>query len=159
MTLSRDGKHVAVERLNPQSATSDIWLLDLTNASPTRFTFDESHNWDSVWSAVGNRVAFSSDRNGPSNLYLKDSSNTRQEERIEKAEISERPCAWSPDGRFLMYTRGSAPVRLWILSDPGGDPANRKAGPYLETPFNTSQCQFSPDSLGRVHIRRVQTRL
>jgi hypothetical protein len=44
------------------------------------------------------------------------------------------------------FTRGRSPAKPWVLSDPEGDPANRKAGPYLETPFHTSQCQFSPDS-------------
>jgi serine/threonine protein kinase len=75
-------------------------------------------------------------------------SGAKPEQPLPKTDAWERPCDWSPDGRFLMYARGSSASKyaLWVLFDPTGDPANRTATPYLETVFNTQQCQFSPDS-------------
>ena len=135
--------------VDPQTSNRDIWLIDVARGIPTRFTFDEAQDWDPVWSPDGSRVAFSSSRDGPYTLYVKDASGAAKEERLQKAENAERPCDWSPDGRFLMYTRGAGgSSQLWFLSDPTGDPAKRKAAPYLETPFNTSQCQFSPGPAG-----------
>jgi hypothetical protein len=47
-----------------------------------------------------------------------------------------------------MYARGLSSnfISLWVLSNPAGDPANRKPARYMEAPFSTTQCQFSPDS-------------
>jgi len=145
LALSRDATRAAVMQADSQTSNRDIWLIDVARQIPTRFTFDEAVDADPVWSPDGSRVAFSSNRDGPYTLYVKDSSGSAKEERLQKAEDVERPCDWSPDSRFLMYVRRSGgSSRLWFLSDPIGDPANRKAAPYLETPFNTSQCQFSP---------------
>jgi Tol biopolymer transport system component len=148
--LSRDAARAAVVERDRNTLNNDLWLFDLARGIPTQFTFHEAQDWDPVWSPDDSRVAFSSNRDGPYNLYVKDSTGGRPEERLHKSDIAEaeRPCDWSPDGRFLMYTRGLRLnfVSLWVLSDPGGDPANRKAAPYLETPFITAQCQFSPDS-------------
>src|SRR5437588_6882553 len=145
VALSRDGTRAAVMESDPQTSNQDIWLIDAARGIPTRFTFDEAQDWDPVWSPDGSRVAFSSRRDGPFTLYVKDASGGAKEERLQKAETSEQPCDWSPDGRFLMYVRGAPEsVKLWFLSDPTGDPAKRKAAPYLDTPFNTTLCQFSP---------------
>jgi Tol biopolymer transport system component len=91
-----------------QTGNIDIWLFDLARGIPTRFTFHEASDWDPVWSPDRSRIAFSSNRDGTFNLYLKDSSGAQPEERLQKSEVSERPCDWSPDGRFLMYVRGLA---------------------------------------------------
>src|SRR5207249_4153527 len=49
---------------------------------------------------------------------------------------------WSGDGRFLLYTElGSKGADLWVMNMDG----ERKPVPFLQTPFNESQGQFSPD--------------
>ena len=149
VALSRDGTRAAVMQVDSQTGNRDIWLIDTTRGIPARFTFDEAAEADPVWSPDGSRVAFSSTRDGPINIYVKDASGAAKEERLQKAEGDERPCDWSPDGRFLMFTRGSrGSSQLWFLSDPTGDPAKRKTAPYRETPFSTTQCQFSPGPPG-----------
>jgi Tol biopolymer transport system component len=150
LALAHDAKRAAAVQIDSQTNNADIWLIDVARGIPTRFTFDDNMDWDPVWSPDNTRVAFSSNRDhSPFNLYLKDASGVRPEERLQKSDVSERPCDWSPDGRFLMYARGlpssTGPARLWVLSDPAGDPAKRKAAPYFDSAFNTTQCQFSPD--------------
>ncbi|HKE24306.1 MAG TPA: protein kinase [Bryobacteraceae bacterium] len=150
VALARDARRAAVVQTEPQTNNTDIWLIDLGRGIPTRFTFDDAWDWDPIWSPDDTLVAFSSNRgHGPFHLYVKDTSGVRPEEQLQKSDVAERPCDWSPDGRYLMYTRGlpssGLSARLWVLSDPASDTAKRKAAPYFDSAFNTTQCQFSPD--------------
>jgi Tol biopolymer transport system component len=53
------------------------------------------------------------------------------------------PSDWSRDGRHLLYTESSSTKGdLWVLNMDG----DRKPVPFLQTPFDESQGQFSPDS-------------
>jgi Tol biopolymer transport system component len=146
LALSHDGKRAAIVWTDPRTANRDIWLFDVARRIRTRFTFHEAQEWDPVWSPDNSRIVFSSNREGNYNLYVKDSSGVGDEERLQNAQANERPCDWSSDGQYLMYTRGSrGSSKLWVLSQPLGDPAKRKTMPYLDTQFDTGQCQFSPD--------------
>jgi Tol biopolymer transport system component len=146
VALSRDGARAAVVQAS-ESARMDIWLIDVARGIPTRFTFNDG-GWDPTWSPDGSRLAYAARTSNLSSLAFKNSSGTEKEEQIPKTGRMERPCDWSPDGGSLMYTRlnpKTGIMGLWVLSGLGGDPANRKAAPYLETQFHTTQCQFSPD--------------
>jgi Tol biopolymer transport system component len=144
VALSRDGRRAGVMQVDLQNGSRNIWVMDVSRGVLTRFTFGDSGDWDPVWSPAGDRVAFSSRRNGLFALYVKDANGGAKDELLQEASSDERPCDWSPDGRYLMYQRASqGSFKLWVLSDPL-DPAKRKASPYIETPFHTTQGQFSP---------------
>jgi predicted Ser/Thr protein kinase len=92
VALARDAKRAAVVQTEPQTNNTDVWLIDLARAIPTRFTFDEAFDWDPVWSPDNTRIAFSSNRgHTPFNLYVKDASGVRSEEQLQKSDVSERP--------------------------------------------------------------------
>jgi len=60
-----------------------------------------------------------------------------------KTGINARPTDWSRDGKFVVYmqfagTRGNDLLLLPMEGD-------RKPIPYLQTPFNEADAQFSPD--------------
>ena len=149
VALSRDGARAAVTQYGQSLRSANLWLIDVARGIPVRFTFeDNALDLDPVWSPDGSHIAFGSSRDGVYTLYVKSTGDAAKEERLQKAEAGELPCDWSPDGRTLMYTRsgpGGGRIGLWSLSDMTGEPANRKASAYLDTKFNTTQCQFSPD--------------
>src|SRR5438094_6976957 len=76
--LSPDGTHVAVTRTVQNNA--DVWLVDLVRGGVTRFTFDPAVDIAPLWSPDGTRIAFSSLRRGPFNLYVKSASGASAEE-------------------------------------------------------------------------------
>ena len=87
---------------------------------------------------------FASVRAGPPDLYLKDTNGAGQDELLLKSAHAKFPSDWSRDGRFLLYAESgvkSGPD-LWVLNIDG----ERKPAPFLQTPFNETQGQFSPDS-------------
>jgi Tol biopolymer transport system component len=141
--LSPDGKRIAVQRLDPQTGTFDIRLVDLARSTVLRLTFGSSNQTHPVWSPDGGRIVFTSDRDGTSNLYQKSSSGAGSEELLLQSDTAKYVTDWSPDGRFIAYEKQDprTGLDLWLLPLFG----DRKPILYLQTEFNEGQGQFSPD--------------
>jgi len=148
LDLSPDGRRVASSRADPQTGNSDIWLFDLARASSSRFTFYPAFDSFPLWSPDGKRIAFSSSREGPWNLYQKAASGAGEEELLLKTTSNKWTTDWSPDGRFLLYTELDPKTRadLWVLP-PSSETRNaeRKPMPFLRTEFDERNARFSPD--------------
>ena len=85
---------------DPSTKTRDIWILDLNRGSRTRFTFDPADDLDPVWSPDGSRVAWTSDRKGVRDLYVKSASGAGQDEPLLVSSLPKRTEDWSKDGRI-----------------------------------------------------------
>ncbi len=141
--LSPDGKRVAVVRSDPQTRTSDIYVIDLARGASSRLTFDPGEDRYPVWSPDGNRIAWSANRDGAFQIYQKLASGVGQEELLLKADVPITPSSWSADGRFILYTQTDPKTRfdLWVLPLAG----NRQPSPFWQTPFIETNGCFSPD--------------
>jgi serine/threonine protein kinase len=140
--LSPDEKRIAVDGPDLQG-NRDIWLIDLGSGNATRFTFEPSTELFPVWAPDGSRIAFSSDREGPRQLYQKNANGAGKEELLFKSDTNLISMDWSPDGQFLMYTVNDprTKIDLWILPLFG----DRKPFPFLNTQANERLGRFSPD--------------
>jgi len=142
-SLSPDGKQVAVDRRDLQSGNEDIYVIDLARGTSSRLTSDPASDTRPIWSPDGNRIAWSSNRDGSFQIYQKLASGLGQEELLLKSDILSLPTSWSADGRFILYT-GVDPKTsfdVWVLPLTG----DRKPFPFLQTPFNEARASFSPD--------------
>ena len=137
--LSPDGKQVALG-IRTHSDGADLWILDTARGVPTRFTFRPGLSMDGVWSPDGSHIIFQSDNRS---IYEKPANGTGKEELLLSGGPNIRPQDWSRDGKFLVYTQtgGKTGTDLWLLPLEG----ERKPIPYLQTPFDESDAQFSPD--------------
>jgi serine/threonine protein kinase len=153
LALSPDGERVALTRLD----SGDIWTLDLARNVPARFTFGPALDFEPVWSPDSKLLAFASRRDhGLDQIYWKDSSGIGSEEAVWKSTTGgQRPKAWSPDGKFLLFMRADANggvFNLWLLPADQGRPAGARQGaPYFTSPFNITQGQFSPGPANAPH--------
>ncbi len=141
---SPDGSRVVVGRTD--SAASDIWLLDLARGTTTRFTFDAAPDACPLWSADGTRIVFSSNRDGGIfNLFQKISTGAGSDELLLKTDHNKFADDWfsGEAGEFLLFESDSPQTRydLWVLPLTG----DRKPYPFLQTEFNETHSQFSPD--------------
>jgi dipeptidyl aminopeptidase/acylaminoacyl peptidase len=150
VALSPDARRVAVSKRDPQGGHLDIWLMDVAHGVPTRFTFDPGLDTYPVWSPDGSRLVFASSRDGALNLYQKGSAGAGSEELLFKSDREKRSFDWSGDGRYLLYAVQDQKTKLdlWLLPDAAVASAERKPRPFLTTPYNESQGQFSPGPAG-----------
>jgi len=134
--LSPDGRRVAVE------VEDQIWLYDLSRDIMTRFTFRGDINRYPLWSPDGKWIAFQSNMDGPWNVFWQPVDGRGGPERLTTANYEQVPVSWSPDSKLLAFIENNLLTRsdIWILQL-----SDRKAWPFLKTPFSEGAPVFSPD--------------
>jgi len=155
--LSRDGKRIAVSKVDPQTKTQDIYVIDITRNTSSRLTFDPGEDRYPIWSPDGSRIAWNSNREGgiPA-IYQKLASGVGEDELLLKSDAPISPSSWSPDSRFLLYNRTDPKTGtdIWVLPTEG----EKKPFVFLQTPFNESAPRFSQDGKFVVYISQDQGR-
>jgi eukaryotic-like serine/threonine-protein kinase len=138
--LAPDGKTVALDKTDEESANADIFTYDIQRDAMRRLTFNPAIDAMPIWSPDGTRILFASSRNRKFDLFIKNADGG-QEEKLLDFDNSERadkyPYAWSRDGKYILYTRGT---ELWVVSLP-----ELKARPFLVPSGIIRNSQFSPD--------------
>ena len=139
--LSADGKRVAVHRT--AQGNPDVWLIDTGGDMQSRLTFDPSNDGHPLWSPDASRVVFRSLRNGPWDLFWKAANGAGDEQPLLVTGEFKSPLAWSPDGQVLLYEvqYPKTGLDLWALPVVG----DRKPFPVVQTSFDETSGQFSPD--------------
>jgi eukaryotic-like serine/threonine-protein kinase len=133
--VSPDGRRLAV------AADGQIWLYDFSRQTLARFTFEGTINSRPVWTPDGQRIAFYSNKDGPLNVYWQMADGSGSLERLTTANHTQVPHSWSPNGQFLaLQDVDPAGGDTWILNI-----HDRKAQPWLKTPFAKTNPRFSPD--------------
>jgi serine/threonine protein kinase/Tol biopolymer transport system component len=139
--ISPDGSRVAVG-VGP-AASRDIWILDVARGTSTRFTFDPARDDYPAWSPDGKYIAFSSNRGGQSDLYIKPADGSGEEKLLLKTDEPKIVERWTRDGRFLLFdSRGpKTAFDIWALPFPG----EAKPVSLLQTQFSEDSSRVSPD--------------
>ena len=76
----------------------DVWSINADGTGLTRLTRSPGPDFDATWSPDGTRIAFRSERNGDSEIWLMSADGSRQH-RLARG-LSP---AWSPDGSKIAY--------------------------------------------------------
>ena len=146
VNLSPDDSRAAVSILDASAATRDLWVVDVARGLRERLTFDPSDDFAPLWSPDGSRILYSSRRRqGTIHLYEKASSGSGKEQLVFEDGLGKFASDWSANGRFVAFIGGGGIIArsdIWVLSLHG----ERKAAPFVESPFPESHAQFSPDA-------------
>src|SRR5262249_49358464 len=111
----------------------------LARRTSSRFTFDPADEMNPVWSPDDSRIAFSSDRKGVRDLYVKSANGAGEDQLLLQTGIQKSALDWAPNGHALLYHSDG---KLWELPFP----AERKPRVVLEGRREISyQATFSPD--------------
>jgi serine/threonine protein kinase len=138
--FSPDGQVIGASLLEPGR---DLWVMNVANGAMSRFTSNPAEEDYPIWSPDKTRIVFSSNRDGGiANLYGKPSNGSAPEELLFKSQYPKIPLSWSADGRHIAYEERHPQTKsdLWVFRMDGEQPLE-----FLQSPFNETQAQFSPD--------------
>jgi Tol biopolymer transport system component len=149
--VSPDGKRLLAERRDAPTSV-ELWLADLTTGQSRRFSMGSQSRTGGqpAWSPDGRRIAFSSNRSGRTNIYVRSVDEVGEERLLYESDGQFKEVnAWSPDGKYLVFEQASTSTiwDLWLL------PLERKSAPilYLATRFGEFGGDVSPDGRWLVH--------
>jgi len=142
--LSRDGKRIAFDQSDATSDSGDIWVLDRGRGVATRLTFDPRNESAPVWSPDDRRILFFGNFPSRTDLFTVASDGTGAVETVLSNGGDNLAGDWSSDGKFILLqsNRGTGlpNTDLWIYSL-----EDKKAAPWLDSPYVEKQGRFSPD--------------
>jgi serine/threonine protein kinase len=144
LALSPDGQRLVAGRRSSANSV-DLWMIELSRAVATRFTFESSGVCESpVWSPDGQWVAYNSNHAGPQNIYRKLANGAGEPEQLlESSALFKNLTQWTNDGRYLVFHQPDAATGwdVWLLPTTG----DRKPVPFLRSRFNEFAGLVSPD--------------
>jgi DNA-binding winged helix-turn-helix (wHTH) protein/Tol biopolymer transport system component len=150
--VSPDGGRIA---FGIRQATSDIWIYEIAAGTRKRFTFD-GDNFAPVWSPDSRRLTFSSNRNGPCQIFsqaLEEAEPTL----IVGGEHDLVPGSWLPGGDLLLFTEynPATGAGVWSCAPLGSQPPHA----LVRSRANTFAPAVSPDGLAFAYASDESGRL
>jgi dipeptidyl aminopeptidase/acylaminoacyl peptidase len=147
LALSPDGTRVAFSRVDPRTATADLWLSDPTRGVTTRLTSDPVNDAGALWWPDGTRILFRSNRAGYNDFFVKGADDARSEELFFESGRGTNLAQmllthFSPDGHVIFTNAGAG--SSWDLWDLPIE--SRRPVAVLQTAFDEYQGVLSPDS-------------
>lgn len=105
--ISPDGKYILfsrqwVDKMKDRTQSS-LWLTDVDGKRVRELTHGSWRDFSPVWSPDGQKIAFLSDRDGTTQIYVL-WLDTRETARLTNLERTPGNITWSPDGKRLAFT-------------------------------------------------------
>ena len=143
--LSPDGRLVAVTATEGSNA-EDVWVYDMARGVKTRVSSAPERDFRPVWSPAGDEVAFTSNRAGNQDIFLRQADGSGEEQVLAATPSREQVSDWSRDGKYLLYETidPATGYDLWYL-ERNKDGSGWEPHPFLRTPFGERMSKFSPD--------------
>jgi Tol biopolymer transport system component len=130
---------ILFDRIGPTGAA--LFIANADGSAERPLTQPGSLDYNPSWSAKGNWIVFTSERNGSADLYRIHPDGTGLE-RLTDDPAYDDQAAFSPDGSKVVFvsTRASGRANLWIL-----DAASHKAKPLTSGNGGDFRPSWSPD--------------
>ena len=143
--VSPDGRLALVTLVKDNDDVEEaVVTIDLARGVTTQLPSDGFTNHYAVFSPRGNRIAFSSNREGQLNLFTMPTDGSSPPKQLRQNTDTEYPESWSPDGRYLAFraTHEDEDSGIFVLplNEEGAEPLT-----LVDTSFIESDADFSPD--------------
>jgi len=134
----------------------ELQLFDFDGAGSRPLTNNGSLNLSPAWFPGGDRLVFTSYRDGNPDLWLLFLRNNAVQKLSDRPGLNTAPAVW-PDGRFIVVTLSvDGNAELYLLSDAGKIARRLTQSPFIESEPSVSpdgrQIAFTSDRLGLPQI-------
>lgn len=132
---SPDGKKLALCLSSYGSYSQGINLMNITDASLSRLTFDSSIlQCSPKWSPDGKRIAYLVLGHKLSNIYVMNSDGADQTVLSTDPSIYDTGPSWSPDGKYIVFSsRRNGGYHIYVMNADGTNLQQLTNGPGEET--------------------------
>lgn len=114
LDVSPDGKTIAFDFLG------DIFTMPISGGKPTQFTKGMAFDSHPKFSPDGTKLLFISDRSGGENIWWF-SIDKKDSLQVSKGNTDHYQSAeWTPDGNYVIGSRGTRFLKLWMFHKDGG---------------------------------------
>ena len=106
--ISPDGARAAASIVDLRTGVADIWMIDLASGTRSRFTAGTKDKFESTWAPDGKSLAYAADHPGGSSGYdivIRPTNGNAERVVAADAVENEVPTGFSPDGRFLVFSK------------------------------------------------------
>jgi len=105
LRLSPDGRRFVYGAQYMRTYRADVWMHDLDDGSDSQVTFDPDREQFPIWSPDGERIVFTSNRDGKADLYWKPVESDARAQRLTDMDPRGFPVAYSfsPGGETLFF--------------------------------------------------------
>lgn len=146
LDVSPDGKTIAFDFLG------DIYTMPISGGKATQFTSGMAFDSHPKFSPDGKRLLFISDRSGGENVwwFAIDKKDSLQ---VTKGDTDHYQSAeWTPDGDYIVASRGTRNLKLWLFHKEGGSGSQ-----LIDKPENLKMVEaaFGPDGRYIWYSRRT----
>ncbi len=137
LDVSPDGKMIAFDFLG------DIFTMPISGGKPTQFTKGMAFDSHPKFSPDGSKILFISDRSGGENIWWFSLDN-KDSLQVSRGNTDHYQSAeWTPDGNYIVGSRGFRNLKLWLFHRYGGMGAQLITKPDI---LKTIEPAFGPDS-------------
>lgn len=114
LDVSPDGKSIVFDLLG------DLYTIPITGGKATAITKGMAFDTHPRYSPDGQKILFTSDRNGGENVWWIDPSKEDTMQLTKDMNMNIPSAAWTPDGEYIIYAKGRMNVQLFMVHKDGG---------------------------------------
>ncbi|HXB09582.1 MAG TPA: amidohydrolase family protein [Puia sp.] len=114
LDVSPDGRTIVFDMMG------DLFTVPVTGGKATAVTQGIAFDSHPRWSPDGKKILFSSDRSGAENIWWIDLEKKDTFQVTKERDQNFPSAAWTPDGDYIVYSKGKMNVQLYLVHKDGG---------------------------------------
>ena len=146
LELSPDGRLVGASLSGGSGGSQDVWVYDTARGLGTLVSASSQNDFSLLWSPTGEDVAFTSNRQGNADIFLRRSDGAGNEQALLATPRIELATDWSRDGKYLVFSRRDPEhgYDIWYL-ERHEDGSGWEEKLFLQTPAMEGYAKLSSD--------------